>query len=124
MEGAKIFHLRAGPHLPGSPGTNGQIHIHSHGALLEPAVTGPQIADDQAQLLQKSHHLPGAAHIRLSDNFYQRYTGTIVVNQSASPLLIMGQFSCILLHVNLMDPDSLLGAIPGLFRRKCFFCRV
>jgi hypothetical protein len=58
----------------------------------------------------------GAAHIGLGYDLYQRYTGTVQVDQRIGMVLIVHTFTCILFHMNVVDGHVLFSAIGQLYR--------
>ena len=103
----QVFHLGTGAKFTGSHLTNRQVHIRTHGALIEFAVRGLQILNGSAEFFQIRNDFIGTSHIRLRDNLNQWHTGTVVIHQGTICPVIMDKLSGILFHMNLMNSNVL-----------------
>ena len=108
LEGVQVLHLRSRTKLLCAHLPDGQVHVSTHGALLEFAVRSTQILDDEPQFFQISDDLVGRTHIRLGYDLDQRHAGTVEVHQGAVLPLVMDELARILLHMDLMDTNNLL----------------
>ena len=89
------------------------VGLLDHDDLLAPNALYEivKILQDHPQLFKVSNHLVRTAHIRFTDNFDQRHTASVIINNGAVFPLIMNQFTRILFHVDLMNTDALLHTI-------------
>ena len=111
LKGVQVFHFRTGAEFLCSYLPDRQVHVRTHGTLLQLAVGSAQILNDQAELVKIGDDLLGAAHIRLGHNLNQRHAAPVIVHQGAVLPFIVNQLSGVLLHMNLMDADLLAAVL-------------
>ena len=99
---------------------DGDIHIGPHGAFIHIAIASAQIAHDLAQLGEVSAGFLGAPHIGFRDNFHQRHTGTVQVNEGFCRVLVMLGFTGILFQMQPRDADGLCAAIGQFNINRAF----
>ena len=80
LEGVQVLHLGTGAEFLGAHLTDGQVHIRTHGALLELAVGRAQVLDDETQLIQIGNDFFGASHIRLGHDLDQRHAASVIIH--------------------------------------------
>ena len=108
FERVQVLHLGTCSEFCRSNLSDGKVDIGTHGTLLKLTVRSTKILNDHTKLLQISNYLVSRTHIRLGYDLDQRHTGTVVINHRAACPVIMHQLTGILLHMDLMDSDSLL----------------
>ena len=85
--------------------THGNVHIHTHGALIHIAVTCSKIANNGPQFGHISLSFIRRAHIRFGNDLHQRNAGTVQINKRHGWMLIVHGFSCILLQMQAFNAD-------------------
>ena len=80
LEGVQVLHFSTGTEFLRAHLTDGQVHIRTHGALLELAVRRTQILNDQTQLIQISNDFFRASHIRFGHDLDQRHAASVIIH--------------------------------------------